>query len=142
MIKAGDSGAFTTLYNRYAERLFAIAYHFSGQKCMAEDMVQEVFTSLWDRRCSIEIVSVSAYLATAARFSVFACLQKESRRKKILEKIPSANTAYSGESAVNAIFLKEKRSGQNLAVPVVHGRQCGCWQPLINMVLTRSTETL
>jgi len=109
MIKEENSGAFTTLYDRYAEKLFAIAYHFSGRKCIAEDMVQEVFTSLWDRRCSLEIISMAAYLATAVKFSVFACLQKEFRRKKILEKIPiAANIAYSGESEVNAIFMKEK----------------------------------
>lgn len=108
LIKQSSQGAFTAVYDRYAEKLFAIAYNFAKRKDIAEEMVQDVFMRLWERRCSVEVNSLSAYLATAIKFSVFTYLQKEFRRKKILERIPLSNEFYSGDSEANAIFLKER----------------------------------
>ncbi|MGF7232750.1 sigma factor-like helix-turn-helix DNA-binding protein [Arachidicoccus sp.] len=54
----------------------------------------------------VEIASLSAYLATAVKFSVFAFLQKELKRKNILQKITNAPVAYSDEAAIYARFFK------------------------------------
>ena len=107
LIKAEYQEAFTAIYDRYVEKLFAIAYSFAKRKDIAEEIVQDVFMRLWDRRCVVEINSLSAYLATAVKFSVLAHLQKEYRRKKILEGVPLEGIALSGESEVDAMFLKK-----------------------------------
>lgn len=107
LIKVECQEAFTAIYDRYVEKLFAIAYSFAKRKDIAEEIVQDVFMRLWDRRCMVEINSLSAYLATAVKFSVLAHLQKEYRRKKILEGAPVEGIALSGESEVDAIFLKK-----------------------------------
>jgi RNA polymerase sigma-70 factor (ECF subfamily) len=42
----GDSGAFTTLYHRYAERVFARITHLIGPRPEREDVLQQVFLEL------------------------------------------------------------------------------------------------
>jgi RNA polymerase sigma-70 factor (ECF subfamily) len=41
--KAGEYSAFEELVRRYQRRVYALAYHMTGHKQDAEDMVQEVF---------------------------------------------------------------------------------------------------
>lgn len=106
LTKDGNEPAFTEIYHRHFEKLFAIAYNFSKRKDVAEEIVQDVFMRLWDRRNLVEIASLSAYLATAVKFSVFAYLQKELRQKNILQKITPTSVAHSEESAIYARFLK------------------------------------
>lgn len=40
---AGDAGAFTTLYERYEQRVFNLAYRFTGSQADAADATQEAF---------------------------------------------------------------------------------------------------
>jgi RNA polymerase sigma-70 factor (ECF subfamily) len=46
-IAEGDSGAFETLYRRYARPLLGLALRRLGDRGRAEDAVQEAFTSVW-----------------------------------------------------------------------------------------------
>ncbi|RAJ77320.1 RNA polymerase sigma-70 factor (ECF subfamily) [Chitinophaga dinghuensis] len=86
-LREGDNTAFTELYNRFWRQLLAIAYHHSGDKVLAEEIVQEVFISLWNRRNELYVDNVAAYLATAIRLSVFKQYAKEKRRSQIREQI-------------------------------------------------------
>jgi RNA polymerase sigma-70 factor (ECF subfamily) len=47
LIATGDSGAFETLYRRYARPLLGLALRRLGDRGRAEDAVQEAFTSVW-----------------------------------------------------------------------------------------------
>src|SRR6188474_853020 len=86
LLQSSDGAAFTELYNRYWEQLFAISYNYSKQKETAEEVVQEVFMSLWDRRNTVDINDLAAYLATASKFSILKHLLKNKRRKQLLEQ--------------------------------------------------------
>lgn len=67
LLRSGDKSAFIEIYNRYWERLLAIAYNHTKDKSMAEEIVQQVFISLWDRRQMVAIESIGGYLATAVK---------------------------------------------------------------------------
>lgn len=43
----GDTGAFRELFDRKHRRIYLIAYQIVGDHALAEDIVQEVFLSLW-----------------------------------------------------------------------------------------------
>lgn len=117
LLQKGDADAFTCIYDRYWEKLFAIAYHYCREKEMAREIVQDIFMSLWDRKSSILIQSLSAYLATAAKFLVFRELRKESRRKNSRETNLSVRTAISEEEAIDARFLHDYIRGQVEQLP-------------------------
>lgn len=71
LMSGGDDEAFTEIYNRYWERLLYVA----GIKCrnlgIAEEIVQDIFLDLWNRRASLNITSnLEGYLATSVKYRV------------------------------------------------------------------------
>ena len=62
LLRKDDQQAFDAIYHRYARELFVKAYHKTGVKEMAEDMVQDIFTVLWIKRAEIEVRSLGAWL--------------------------------------------------------------------------------
>ncbi len=62
--------------------------------------------SLWERRNISNIKTLAAYLATAAKFAVFDQLQKNFRRRQILESRGGTVVSFSEELTINARFLK------------------------------------
>lgn len=59
---------FSEYYHSYYRQLCLHALHFMGDADEAEDVVQETFVNLWDKREQLETIkSVKAYLYTAVR---------------------------------------------------------------------------
>ena len=68
LVKKGDATAFRTIYNGYWEKLFAYTFNRLHIREASEEVVQDVFLSLWQKRESIVITgSLSAYLYGATR---------------------------------------------------------------------------
>jgi len=82
LLARDDEHAFTELYNRYWQRLFAIAYNRLGNQQAAEDIVHDVFASLWKNRQRLGVVSLENYLATATKYLVFASIKKSIRERR------------------------------------------------------------
>ena len=47
LVRRGDAAAFEQVYERHATASFSLAYRMTGNRNMAEDVVQEAFLSLW-----------------------------------------------------------------------------------------------
>jgi RNA polymerase sigma-70 factor (ECF subfamily) len=104
---AGDEQAFTEIYNRYWKKLIALAYSHTKDKYLAEEIVQEVFLSLWNRKKAVDIKSLNAYLATAVKFSIFKYVNSRNRQAKIIDTI-TKNAAYDlPDDLLQAKFLEE-----------------------------------
>lgn len=106
-LKKDDHHAFTEIYGRYWKKILLIAWNHSTRSAQAEDMVHEVFISLWERRAALEIQHLSAYLATAIKFSVFKSLQRENRKSKLLKENYNFQDVHNEGAAMDALFLKE-----------------------------------
>jgi RNA polymerase sigma-70 factor (ECF subfamily) len=48
-VVAGDSRAFDTLYDRYADLVYSVSLRVLGDSQLAEDSAQDVFVRLWQR---------------------------------------------------------------------------------------------
>ena len=101
-----DECAFTEIYSRYWKKLIAIAYSHTKDKFAAEEIVQEVFLSVWTRCEIIRINSLKAYLATAVKFAVFKNVFNTNRRLKILGEL-AHTTAPLTDEVIHAKFLQE-----------------------------------
>jgi RNA polymerase sigma-70 factor (family 1) len=110
-LRSGDELAFTEIYNRYWKKLLAIAYNHLKNKAAAEEVLQEVFMSLWDRRYELHLDPVAGYLATAVKFSVFKHFARSKRHRELLEAYYSINIVHNDEERINAIFLQEYING-------------------------------
>ncbi len=107
MLRHSDQKAFSEIYDRYWNKLLAIAYHHSHSRETAEEMVQEVFLSLWKRRADVTIGVLENYLATAVKFAVFDYRLKEKRRKDLLIGNYVSETFHDIENSVQAKFLED-----------------------------------
>lgn len=111
LLRAGDERALKEICERYWKRLLAVAYNHTKDKQLAEEMVSDVFMSLWRRRNQVQIRNLSAFLATAVKFSVFKQLLKEKRRAEILQNNYRPETCQLDEAKIEAKFLQEYLQG-------------------------------
>ena len=81
LLTKSDELAFTEIYNRFWQKLFAIAYNRLKEIQSAEDIVHDVFASLWASREKSGIEFLENYLATATKYMVLAKIKKNERER-------------------------------------------------------------
>ena len=62
--------AFREIYMRYWKEIFLAAYKKVRHKELAEELTQNLFISLWERRSEIEIKNLRSYLFGALKYSI------------------------------------------------------------------------
>lgn len=83
LLQQGDEYAFTEIYNRYWSKLFAVAANKIKELDEAEEIVQDIFVSLWKRRSELgDINMLSAYLAVSVKYRVIKLLDKQAQQQK------------------------------------------------------------
>lgn len=69
LLKGNDEMAFRELFNRYKKELYVFAKNMTHDVDEAEDLIQEVFTALWENAEKLELKgSISSYLYAAIRY--------------------------------------------------------------------------
>ncbi|MEG0994278.1 MAG: sigma-70 family RNA polymerase sigma factor [Bacteroidales bacterium] len=53
-LREGDSHAFTFFYHKYCQDVYSLSYKYLGSAELAEDMLQELFCQIWERRVEID----------------------------------------------------------------------------------------
>lgn len=72
LLKSGNQAAFTEIYERYKGLLYIYACKIAKDDDIAEDLVQEIFINLWNKRQTIRLTSsLSSYLYTSIRYKFF-----------------------------------------------------------------------
>lgn len=71
-INKGDHKAFEAIYRYYFSNLAQFVLRYVGSKRAAEDLIQNVFSSLWENREKVEPKgTLRAYLYSAARYQAY-----------------------------------------------------------------------
>jgi len=92
-IRAGDSSAFQSLFNLYADLLLNYVHHYVNDPQICEDIVQELFVKIWLKRKNLKsISSIKSYLYTAVRNGAFQYLRHEKVKQKSEATIKSLYT--------------------------------------------------
>lgn len=108
LIRQGNELAFQKIYDSYWERLFAYTYNRLHIRETSEEVVQDVFYSLWTKRESIRITSsLSAYLYGATRHRLLNELRSEKVRKVYAEHYASFIKDLYDDSNVEYQNLKD-----------------------------------
>ncbi len=83
-----NRGAFTELYNRYWDKTFAVAYHRLDDEHEAEEVVQEVFLSMWQRRAALKLThTLATYLSVAVKYRVINHLDRQYSREQHMDEL-------------------------------------------------------
>lgn len=80
-LRAGDAAAFDALFRRYYTELVHTANRFVRSQSEAEDIVQDLFFSLWNRHTSLPegLTAVGGYLHRSARNRSLNYLRDQNR---------------------------------------------------------------
>jgi RNA polymerase sigma-70 factor, ECF subfamily len=109
-----DAAAFEQLYRRYMHVLMAAIYKWSDDRVEAEDILQETFLDLWEKRRQIKIKrEIFPYLYSITRYKIFDRL----REKKLTDRQLQAWHSLSGEVTVpSAAFREEDLENKEVVV--------------------------
>jgi RNA polymerase sigma-70 factor (ECF subfamily) len=87
-LKQGRHAAFNTIYDLYSKQLYIYLLHKLKDPDMCSDVLQDLFTNLWEKRCVIEInTSLKAYLYQSARYKIFDTYRSDKKFQKYLNEL-------------------------------------------------------
>lgn len=70
LLKKGDEDVFNEIYNRFWKSLYGYANSLYYEEKICEDIVQEVFISLWEKCETVELTNIEAYLFRAIKYKI------------------------------------------------------------------------
>ncbi|BAV05685.1 RNA polymerase sigma-70 factor, ECF subfamily [Filimonas lacunae] len=107
----GDEHALNEIYLLYWQDLFMCAYNVLKDKAACEDIVQDLFLQLWQKRSTIQInISLRAYLYTAVRYNVFRQIRTGKVRSVLFEEAAERMAANTTE-----FIMAEKEMSKQVA---------------------------
>lgn len=102
-----DEKTFSGLYDAHWRDLLRYAYHFCGDLAIAEELVQDVFLSVWQRRGTISSVDIGfdRYLRQAIRYKIIDTQRKKTNAKKYgYEQHSNPDSTISNQTEETILF--------------------------------------
>ena len=84
-LKAGNENAYDELFRRYWHKAFRVACGKVKSRELAEEIVQDIFMDLWNKRASLSIESFDKYLYTCIRYQSLNKIRSQLVHKKYWE---------------------------------------------------------
>ncbi|MDQ8004737.1 MAG: RNA polymerase sigma-70 factor [Pedobacter sp.] len=97
LMQSGDERVLQEIYDRYWDKMLAVAYNRVGNQEEAEECVQDVFYKLWKLRSDFSLSKndLSNYLARAIRNQAFNILERRYRQRLKSENyMPETNVNH------------------------------------------------
>lgn len=92
LLKRGDRIAFTQIYERYKYMLYAHAFRRLRNEEESEDMIHDLFATLWKRHETFELKThLQAYLYTAVRNRIFKLLAHKDIESEYISSFQQAS---------------------------------------------------
>ncbi len=109
-LRKGDAKAFEKLYFSYSKRLYGNILRMVKSSDVAEEILQELFQRVWERRETIDVSkSFKSYLFTIAKHLVYDFFHSQTKQRHVEAYLIEASTA-SYEHIDEEIALKETHS--------------------------------
>jgi RNA polymerase sigma-70 factor (ECF subfamily) len=106
LLQQDNALAFQELYLRYWDKLFYAAHKRLKSAMAAEEIVQEIFLKLWQKRKELQIQTLPPYLAAMTRYAVYQYLSQEKRMVEKGEALSRlSGKMISGESVMDSKLL-------------------------------------
>jgi len=122
-IATGDREAFAQLYDRFSRPLLATALRILNDPTEAEDIVHDVFVSLWTKASDYEASRGTAFswAITLTRNRAIDRLRSRKRRFELLDQSAPSDLGYNDThthdtTSAGDLFLKEKAAAVRSAV--------------------------
>lgn len=108
-LKNDDNEAFEKLYRKYWQRLYDFALVKTHDGNASEELIQDLFVTLWEKRKTLQINHLESYLFKSVKHRVV-----DYYKQKIFEELDSIEAPAT--TAPYPLFLEELESALNEAV--------------------------
>lgn len=106
LLKLGDHVAYTEIFDRYWSALYLHAKKMLQDEDEAMDVVQDIFTMLWNRSTELELTtSIKSYLYTSVRNQVLKVLGRSKLKDKFI--------SHMSESMTELVLLTDEQISYN-----------------------------
>lgn len=105
LLTVGDGGAFEEIYRRYFNKLLRTAQFKIHSKEIAEELLQDLFISLWEKRDKIIINHLEAYLNTSLKYLIINHIRRQILQDRFVEYAINKNEPV--ESVDESIAFNE-----------------------------------
>jgi RNA polymerase sigma factor (sigma-70 family) len=125
-VSGGDHAAFSELYRRYSSSAFGLANRILGDQTMAEEVLQEVFLSVWRRAGAFDPArgSVRSWLfAQIHHRSVDVVRREEAERRRSRATVEPEATEEDVEDVIEESWLSARREHVKTALTTLPEEQ-------------------
>ena len=104
-----DKKCFEDLFTKYYSMLCIIAYDYVGDKSWAEEMVQDTFLTIWEKRNTITVTpAIKYYLVKTTQNTCLQYLRKRKLETQTIETVSEEKMiAWSDDYPLGRLFEKE-----------------------------------
>jgi RNA polymerase sigma-19 factor, ECF subfamily len=107
LLKSGNRAAFSEIYNRYWDGLYIHCLKMLKDESEAQDLVQELFISLWEKSNELDLkINVAGYLYVTARHRVLNAIRKRKNYNRFIDAL-SDYIAVLDDTILDQISEKE-----------------------------------
>ncbi len=108
MVQRGDLAAFELVYERHKRAAYSLAYRIVGSRAVAEDVVQEVFLSVWrsKERYDARRASVRTWLLRIVRWRAIDALRAGSHARNEVHGDGVAESVESREAGPDEAVVR------------------------------------
>lgn len=85
LLRVGEQEAFEEIYRRYWQKLLRSAQFKIRSKETIEEILQDLFISLWEKRERVVIENLEAYLNTSLKYLIINQIKKQILQEKFVE---------------------------------------------------------
>ncbi|WP_224996338.1 sigma-70 family RNA polymerase sigma factor [Cesiribacter sp. SM1] len=113
-----DNAAFREIYVRYWKEVFTLAYKKLRSKELAEELTQNIFVSLWERRVGHGVQHLRSWLLGALKFSIINQYKSQMVHEKYVSYSHS-HAKVASDATEQQIFLKDLSEAVELGVALL-----------------------
>ena len=112
LLKAGDQHAFAEIYNRYKFILHNHAWNKLKNREEARDLIQEVFSTIWDKRETLQIGhNLSGYL--------YSCVHNQFLNKVVHQSVKNKYIDSIKQFADHGVIQTDHRVRENMLKEII-----------------------
>ena len=107
LLRAGDEDALKEIYSRYWKPCYLHAIRKVRSKETAEELVQNLFVGLWERKLDAPVVHLEAYLFSAIKYQIITYIRKSMVRERLLHVAKQPEADPGSSEAETTLLLHE-----------------------------------
>jgi RNA polymerase sigma-70 factor (family 1) len=107
LLRGGDEDALKEIYTRYVKGCFDHALRKIRIHEVAQELVQNLFVSLWEKKANCQIAHLESYLHAALKYQIISYIRTKIVREKYLRMAESETVVSEANETESTLLIRE-----------------------------------